>query len=472
MKKVSRIMTGLLVLVLLVSVMGVSAASKPSKINAMWDICLKQEEGQDQFEAEFKKLTGIELDITQPAHNQYHEKMLISFASGDYADVIELMPDFMQDYISLANEGAIIPLDKYINKSKVFKQIDKNYLEALRYNGKIYGVPINTGGGCLPYVRQDWLDNLGMKLPTNWDEYYAMLKAFTFNDPDKNGKNDTFGITLPGLADSIYLQEFYQGAEHDFVWRNGKLVDGFSEPIMKEALARLRQGYADKVIDQEIFTNKTSTCREKYYAGKCGVFPYWAGQWGLTIQTNVSMNDPKGNVVALPAIKGVSYINRIGPVMVITKRVKDPEVVFKNVIEFMHDGGKGQMLFVNGAENVHWKKTGDKYEKLPSLGNPKVLFNKAYIEAPLVLNETFKNPFPLDAKRADSIKAFHSSRTFRKLPPNSQTYLKFAGDIMNLKTEIMAKIIMGDYSIEDGMKDYKTRSAKFQIEKILKEANR
>jgi putative aldouronate transport system substrate-binding protein len=263
--------------------------------------------------------------VNQPAHNQYHEKMLISFASGDIPDVVEIMPDFPQDYLQLAREGAIVPIEKYISKSKSFKNVNKMYTNALKYKGHIYATTINTGGGCPTYIRQDWLDNLGLKAPTNYKELYAVMKAFTFNDPDKNGKNDTVGYTLPGLDASMYMQDFYQGAEHDFVKKGSKWVDGFTQPAFKKALTRLRIAYKDKVIDQELFTNKTSTAREKFYAGKVGIFSYWSGQWGQTMQRNTALNFPKANVVALPAIKEAHYQNRIGPMIAITKACKNPE---------------------------------------------------------------------------------------------------------------------------------------------------
>ncbi len=43
-------------------------------------------------------------------------------------------------------------------------------------------------------IRKDWLDNLGLGIPVTLDELYNVLYAFTFNDPDGNGKDDTYGF--------------------------------------------------------------------------------------------------------------------------------------------------------------------------------------------------------------------------------------------------------------------------------------
>ena len=40
------------------------------------------------------------------------------------------------------------------------------------------------------WVRQDWLDKLGLKAPQNVDELYTVLKAFRDRDPNGNGKKD------------------------------------------------------------------------------------------------------------------------------------------------------------------------------------------------------------------------------------------------------------------------------------------
>ena len=40
----------------------------------------------------------------------------------------------------------------------------------------------------MPIVRKDWLDELNLPEPATLDDYYNVLKAFTEQDPDGNGK--------------------------------------------------------------------------------------------------------------------------------------------------------------------------------------------------------------------------------------------------------------------------------------------
>ena len=372
-------------------------AAKPAKITAFLDTTmLTPEVGQAQFCASFKKLTGIELVIIQPPHNQYNEKLLLAFASNEIPDIIEVQPDNPLIHLQLVNEGAVIPQTKMIARSKICKKIDDMYFDSLSIMGDCYFFPFNQGGGCVTYIRKDWLDNLGLKSPNTWDEMYAVMKAFTFNDPDQNGKQDTVGYTFPGFTQDLYLCDFLQNSTYDFFLKRNKWVDGMSQPEFKPALERMRQAYQDKVLDQDVFTNATSTAREKFYAGKVGMFQYWSGTWGKQMNDNTKQSNPKAAVVALPPIKGAVYCNRFPIGLAITKACKYPEAVFKYFLETMYDGGKGQMLFVHGVEGVHWAKQADgTVVKLPTLNNPKLLSSKAYVHPELVLR-AWDDPVPLD----------------------------------------------------------------------------
>ena len=43
-------------------------------------------------------------------------------------------------------------------------------------------------------IRQDWLDNLGLDMPETFEEFKEVMRAFTEDDPDGNGVDDTYGF--------------------------------------------------------------------------------------------------------------------------------------------------------------------------------------------------------------------------------------------------------------------------------------
>lgn len=67
------------------------------------------------------------------------------------------------------------------------------------WNGKNYGLPTTYYGGLFPGAgvwRGDWLKAVGIdKVPETLDEMHEALKRFRYNDPDGNGKQDTYGMT-------------------------------------------------------------------------------------------------------------------------------------------------------------------------------------------------------------------------------------------------------------------------------------
>ena len=127
-----------------------------------------------------------------------------------------------------------------------------------------------------------------------------MLKAFTEQDPDGNGKNDTYGVAAAGFIGSEapytnYLPQFWQNAYPSFTYdENGVWYDGFNTQETKDALLRLQQAYADGVIDPESLTMGTKDVREKWWSsdqsGSFGAFTYWSGYWNDNLVNNMDKN--------------------------------------------------------------------------------------------------------------------------------------------------------------------------------------
>ncbi|MEN8905616.1 MAG: extracellular solute-binding protein [Clostridiales bacterium] len=450
---------------------------KPEKITLFVDTFIKEEQGQKQIEDAFKESTGIELELIQPEHNQYYDRMNVVFASGnDVPDVIEISE---QNYVKYASEGALIDVDNMVKGSDILSKIDESYLDAIRVEDKLYGVPLQTGGGVVSYVRQDWLDNLGLEAPKNYEEYYSLMEAFRDKDPDKNGKKDTIPFTAVLSAEDkiqlMYLRDFFWDSSPDFTQVDGKWIDGFAEDNFETALERMAKAYKDKLIDSEIFTNETSTCRDKFTASKAGIFPYWNNYWVTRLEnTTKQQSDEKATLTALPSIKESYNLNRAPLVTAITAKCEDPDGVFKYLLEYMHDGGEGQTLFCFGAEDTHWEKGSDgKTVMKPQLNNPEQLLDKVWFSADNTILPFNDDPIvPVDPKIEEVVSVFNEKYEQLSIFPASKAYTQNYGSIDKLRVEVASEVIIGKLSPADGIKKYKTESEKLQIEQILTDFNK
>src|SRR5690606_17139209 len=94
-------------------------------------------------------------------------------------------------------------LDQAPNVQQMFEHNPATKIIATQTDGRILGLPkyqrfwpesVNR-----QYINQTWLDNLNLKMPTNWDELYDVLLAFKEQDANGNGDpNDEIAVDWPG----------------------------------------------------------------------------------------------------------------------------------------------------------------------------------------------------------------------------------------------------------------------------------
>ena len=456
-----------------------SDVEKPAEISIMMDgTVFTKENGQAEFFAKLEELTGIKYNVVQPDHDAYFDNVGQTIASGDWPDVIILSSTY---YSSYAAEGVLWDMTDAWENSELKKRQEAydgaGVVEGVKLNGQLYGMPSARGNGCVTYVKKAWMDAAGItSAPTNYDEYLAMLEAFA-----QDGK---FGVTAAGFIGPEapyvnYLPEFYQDAHPSFYIKDdGTYADGFTEDSMKAALERLADAYAKGVIDPTTLTNGTADCRNKFYSDDFGVFTYWAGTWATNLKTNLENNGLDGELVALPPIAEVgAYLDRIPPVWCITTQCENPEGVFKYFIEAMQDGGDVQFLFTYGVEGTHWStaaetlyagETNDKGESkekvyadgefhmLDNLENPGTQYTKAHIDPNLALVELADDP--RETSVAEEAKAstalFNANSVTADLIPSTDAMTMYNGDLTTLKNEIVAKVAMGEMTIEEGYAKY------------------
>ena len=140
----------------------------------------------------------------------FEEKMNLCIGSNT---VPELMNVNVTQYRALLKYDMIQPLDKYFDDyaSDALKSYVKSGGEELQKcitneDGELMAIPapaITAGGINEMWIRQDWLDKLGLEAPRTWDELVKVAEAFVTQDPDGNGEDDTIGILGPSNSDHM-----------------------------------------------------------------------------------------------------------------------------------------------------------------------------------------------------------------------------------------------------------------------------
>ena len=440
---------------------------KPDSITWWTHDGLNEENGAEQWFAEYENLTGIHLDHQFIPNNEYYDKLKLAFASDEVPEVFDLNGANLALY---ASQGAIRDLTDLLKASGLYEKVDPSIWDAIAIDGKIYAIPKEIPSAAVTYVRGDWLERLGMDVPTNYDEFLEMIRRFKEEIPECE-----IGLTAPGVKSEMNLPEFYQGAHYGFAKVNGEWIDGFAQPEMAEAMQRLQDAYKEGLLDMEIITNTTSTCRDAWYEGKVGVFNYWSGKWGGTLQDRLVANNEGAVALAIEPIDEAQYLYATLGGLCISSKVSDEkaEQIFKYFIEYMHDGGEGQVLFQSGVEGVHWEQDGDTVKPLPNLADPSAVTTSVWITPWLAIS-----PLEVTDKKTEVAEAVSKSLAITDatasqvaITPVSTTLNKITSDLELEKADILAKVVMGEMTVEEGVAAYAEVADELNVEQVLKELN-
>lgn len=320
---------------------------------------------------EIEKRTNTKLQVTILTPSDYLDKYNLLVASGDTPDISRL-PGY--DYYQYIPQGIFLDmtdlLDQYGENMK--KYIPQEAWDLVTVNNKHYAIPnYNWPGKYNFYIRQDWLDNLGLKVPTNLDELRDALKKFTYDDPDKNGKNDTYGISVQEEFNDVnigFMNIFgaFGVMPYQYYVKDGKVYSPFITPEYKAAIEYITTLYMeDKVVDPDIFIEKTDQARMNLAQGKSGTFNGW---WAipeqvLIDQMKMKQIDPDVKWTIADGITGsngqcglFSNGSDNGTCSISTK-CKDPVAAIK-LLDFL-TSDEGAYLASLGIEGVHYTKKSD-----------------------------------------------------------------------------------------------------------------
>lgn len=251
-----------------------------------------------------------------------------------------------------------------------------------------------------PTFRLDWLEKLGIKPPGEikpvgtsggkeriffTDKAYTLeeteniLKAFTFNDPDGNGKNDTYGL-LPfnnNLSWASTLMGSYGVASGYNLEEDGKLTAAEISDSYKQFLKLMAKWNKDGLIDPEWTTIDVNKSWDKYLLGKTGYYPAQPAYVGMDDWTkgrapqNLVVKDQNVKLlVTAPEIGpdgrqgegSFEPVNLLGDAFYVSKKVTDEQLArILQVFDYINfDDDAIWTLYGDIGTHSYWEGTPEK----------------------------------------------------------------------------------------------------------------
>lgn len=244
-----------------------------------------------QFFVDAVEATNVEIDWDVTPKNAWNEKKNLMIASGDWPDIFYgafILND--NEVVKLAAEGVLMPIEDLIdNHAPNLKKIIDDY-PGLRElitapDGHIYALPslnaVQSTVGSSQFINQEWLDEVGMEVPTTTDEFYEMLKAFkgiadegagevpfTFRfENNINGINGMFGSF--GVSDN--------GSKLALV--DDEIVFTPTRDEYKDAIKYFHKLFDEGLMDVEAFSQNVPVLKSKVTNKTTGAVSMWSVSW-------------------------------------------------------------------------------------------------------------------------------------------------------------------------------------------------
>lgn len=229
-----------------------------------------------EFRKRIEEYTNTDIEWELYDANAYAEKLTLRYATGDLASIIVVMNNDDAAFLNACKYNVFWEISDYLDLFPNLAAIPMTTRLAASLNGNLYGVPRargNIGRMSLTY-RGDWAANLNLKAPTTIEDLYDMAVAFTNDDPDKDGQNDTYAFGWDGWSGAIYHMACWFGAPNTWGLKaDGTLEYVFTTEEFKNALKNFRQWYSEGLVPQDFFSVKAGKARATYMnTSICGIY--------------------------------------------------------------------------------------------------------------------------------------------------------------------------------------------------------
>jgi len=449
-----------------------------------------------------KDYTNVDLELIWYANDALAEKNSLALAQP------KTMPQIMSwggtvtgDIVSAAKNGAFVNLNDYIWDSAKYPNLSamsKDVAANLTVDGKLIGIPrtrvVGRYGLC---YRQDWAEKLNVELPENAtpDDVYNMLYAFTYNDPDGNGQNDTIGMEMTSYTGPFDIIQTWFGCGNGWADVDGKLVPVWMQDEYMEAVDYIKKLYDDGLMPKDWIDRPTDTWSDGCKKGNNGVYidvmdsgkriwNYFVDEKTLT----PSVVDPSkpASMVLYGAVNGhtLATAGYNGFFTLSATTLDTPEKI-EAALTLLDKMNDKDMLLVTqyGLEgiNYEWDSNGnlkklDSGEENTALANNYKGLNQLLAFLPSTEATSALIPIELDERNKAQNEAYAEALKYAEINPalsflvNSETYALDGKTLDEQATALRSQYICGSITkdaLVKGLADLRTQG----YDKIIEEVN-
>ena len=420
---------------------------------------------------EAERITGVSIEYIHPVVGQEANALNLMMASGDLPDMIARMEQYVPGIDRAIEERLVLRMNDIAERySPDFMAVINSTAELRRQaftdSGNLIGygmIPVDTRGFDLtpseesahegPMINKDWLDELGLPIPTTIGEWDRALRGFK-----------SIGVRIPLLLHGERLGVSYgngcfvsaYGIGPEFYVENGVIKYGAVQPGFKAYLEQMRAWYADEIIDRDYAVRTTTDLNALLYDNTTRSVGALMGQ---TTAFAVNAQAVGINMVGAP------YPNLDSTTVSRFRRTNHPMVGWYGMITTRSRYPNQAAMFMNfmytpeGFNLMNYGPQGVTYTTLNSDGFPDYiepyrsqwddrravfrLHNGNYLKSDMRSNPR-RQMLDVEEWRA----LWHSDNSF-VLPPITLTqeegrlFAQIMADIITMRDEMVARVING-----------------------------
>lgn len=327
---------------------------------------------------EIERRTNVKINWDVTVSAQYVEvmKLRVGASAANLPDIM-LLPNGLS-LAGLSSQGTILPLEDYLedNGQNILAAFDQfpTMRAHTSSDGHIYSVnSMNEAAYFCPYgfiVRKDWLDRVGLDIPTTIGEWETVLRAF--RDEDANGNGDPNDEVPYSAGGNVWYTTYWGNAWglhmiQSSGWypdENGRMQYEYLSDNARAWLTWLHGMYEEGLIDPEFMTlGDEAKMFEKVARDEVGAFTANPSNiptllralhaYGAADAELVAVVPPKGPVAQ--ATEVIGDIAKDG--YVVTSSCQDPSLAVAFINYLLSEEGKELLNF--GIEGETYTKNSD-----------------------------------------------------------------------------------------------------------------